>query len=89
MAGREAAIVTAIPGTTRDVLREQISIDGMPLHVIDTGLRDSDDLVEQEGIRRAWAEIAAANRILMVVDDGLGLSPRKRRCGSACHWKLR
>ncbi|RUQ36584.1 MAG: tRNA uridine-5-carboxymethylaminomethyl(34) synthesis GTPase MnmE [Candidatus Competibacteraceae bacterium] len=78
LAGREAAIVTAIPGTTRDVLREQISIDGMPLHVIDTaGLRDSDDLVEQEGIRRAWAEIAAANRILMVVDDGLGLSPEE------------
>ncbi len=78
LAGREAAIVTAIPGTTRDVLREQISIDGMPLHVIDTaGLRDSDDLVEQEGIRRAWAEIAAANCILMVVDDGLGLSPEE------------
>lgn len=78
LAGREAAIVTAIPGTTRDVLREQISIDGMPLHVIDTaGLRDSDDPVEQEGIRRAWAEIATANRILMVVDDGLGLTPEE------------
>lgn len=75
LAGREAAIVTAIPGTTRDVLREQISIDGMPLHVIDTaGLRDSDDLIEQEGIRRAWVEIAAADRILMVVDDRLGLT---------------
>ena len=73
LAGREAAIVTAVPGTTRDVLREQISIEGMPLHVIDTaGLRDSDDPVEQEGIRRAWAEIAAADRILMVVDDRLG-----------------
>lgn len=73
LAGREAAIVTAIPGTTRDVLREQISIDGMPLHIIDTaGLRDSDDPVEQEGIRRAWAEIQAADRILMVVDDRLG-----------------
>ncbi len=76
LAGREAAIVTAIPGTTRDVLREHISIDGMPLHVIDTaGLRDSDDPVEREGIRRAWAEIEAADRILMVVDDRLGLTP--------------
>ncbi|MBL8260071.1 MAG: tRNA uridine-5-carboxymethylaminomethyl(34) synthesis GTPase MnmE [Candidatus Competibacteraceae bacterium] len=80
LAGREAAIVTAVPGTTRDVLREQISIDGMPLHVIDTaGLRDSDDPVEREGIRRAWAEIDAADRILMVVDDRLGLSVEETR----------
>ncbi len=79
LAGREAAIVTAIPGTTRDVLREHISIDGMPLHVIDTaGLRDSDDLVEQEGIRRAWAEIETADRILMVVDDRLGLAAEEK-----------
>ena len=74
LAGRQTAIVTPIPGTTRDVLREQISIDGMPLHVIDTaGLRDSDDLVEREGIRRAWAEIEAADRVLLVVDDRIGL----------------
>lgn len=80
LAGREAAIVTAIPGTTRDVLREQVSIDGMPMHVIDTaGLRDSDDPIEQEGIRRAWAEIAAADRILMVVDDRLGLTAEEAR----------
>ncbi|MFZ1325540.1 MAG: tRNA uridine-5-carboxymethylaminomethyl(34) synthesis GTPase MnmE [Candidatus Contendobacter sp.] len=73
LAGREAAIVTAIPGTTRDVLREHISLDGMPLHVIDTaGLRTSNDPVEQEGIRRAWAEIERADRILLVVDDRLG-----------------
>jgi len=79
LAGREAAIVTAIPGTTRDVLREHISIDGMPLHVIDTaGLRDSDDPVEREGIRRAWAEIEAADRILMVVDDQLGLASEEQ-----------
>lgn len=80
LAGREAAIVTAVPGTTRDVLRERISIDGMPLHVIDTaGLRDSDDPVEREGIRRAWAEIAAADRILMVVDDRFGLTAEETR----------
>ncbi len=75
LAGREAAIVTDIPGTTRDVLREQIAIDGMPLHVIDTaGLRDSADPVEQEGVRRAWAEIANAERILLVVDDRRGFT---------------
>ena len=79
LAGREAAIVTAVPGTTRDVLREHISIEGMPLHVIDTaGLRASDDPVELEGIRRAWTEIAAADRILLVVDDRWGLTVEER-----------
>jgi len=69
LAGREAAIVTAIEGTTRDVLREHIHIDGMPLHIIDTaGLRDSPDEVEQIGIARAWDEIAQADRILLMVD---------------------
>jgi len=69
LSGRESAIVTAIPGTTRDVLKEQIILDGLPLHIIDTaGLRESVDLVEQEGIRRAWKEIEQADRILLVVD---------------------
>jgi tRNA modification GTPase len=69
LAGRETAIVTEIPGTTRDLLREQIQLEGMPLHVMDTaGLRPSADPVEQEGIRRAQAAIAAADRILLVVD---------------------
>ncbi|OOG23506.1 tRNA uridine-5-carboxymethylaminomethyl(34) synthesis GTPase MnmE [Thioalkalivibrio denitrificans] len=70
---REAAIVTHIPGTTRDVLRETVSLDGLPLHVIDTaGLRESDDPVEQEGIRRAWSEIETADAVLLVIDDTLG-----------------
>jgi tRNA modification GTPase len=70
LAGREAAIVTEIPGTTRDTLREHIQIDGMPLHVVDTaGLRDSDDVVEREGIRRAHNEIHKADRILLLIDD--------------------
>lgn len=70
LAGRDAAIVTDIPGTTRDVLREHIQIDGLPLHIIDTaGLRDSSDPVEQEGIRRAWKEIEQADRLLLVLDD--------------------
>lgn len=69
LSGRDSAIVTHIEGTTRDVLREHIHIDGMPLHIIDTaGLRDSPDEVEQIGIERAWAEIHKADRILMVVD---------------------
>ncbi len=67
LSGRESAIVTDIPGTTRDVLREHISIDGLPLHIIDTaGLRESTDAVEQEGVRRAWAEIESADHILLL-----------------------
>jgi tRNA modification GTPase len=70
LSGQDTAIVTAIAGTTRDVLRESIQIDGMPLHIVDTaGLRDSDDVIEQEGIRRAWAEIESADRILLVIDE--------------------
>lgn len=69
LAGTDAAIVTDIPGTTRDVLRERIQLDGLPLHVIDTaGLRESDDVVEAEGMRRARAEIERADRVLLVVD---------------------
>ena len=69
LSGKDSAIVTDIEGTTRDVLKEQINIDGMPLHVIDTaGLRESTDQVEQIGISRAWKEIEQADRILLVVD---------------------
>lgn len=75
LAGRDSAIVTHIAGTTRDVLREEINIDGMPLHVIDTaGLRESDDVVEQEGIRRTWLEIEQADRALLLVDDKTGIT---------------
>jgi tRNA modification GTPase len=72
LAGYEAAIVTAIPGTTRDVLRERIDIDGLPLHVLDTaGLRDSEDVVEREGVRRAAAEMSRADRVLFVIDTSV------------------
>lgn len=70
LAGHDAAIVTDIAGTTRDVLRRRIQLDGMPLHVIDTaGLHDSDNPVEQEGIRRARQEIAKADRVLLLIDS--------------------
>jgi tRNA modification GTPase len=69
LAGYDAAIVTAIPGTTRDVVRERIAIDGMPLHVLDTaGLRAAGDVVEEEGVRRAEQEMARADRVLFVID---------------------
>jgi tRNA modification GTPase len=70
LSGRDTAIVTEVPGTTRDLLKEQIQIDGLPLHLIDTaGLRESGDLVEQEGMRRAREQINNADRVLWVFDD--------------------
>jgi tRNA modification GTPase len=76
LSGREAAIVTDIPGTTRDVLREHILIDSLPIHIIDTaGLRDSSDPVEQEGIRRARDEVARADLILFVTDASVTDNP--------------
>jgi tRNA modification GTPase len=80
LAGREAAIVTEIAGTTRDVLREHIHIDGVPLHIIDTaGLRESEDPVEREGVRRAWAEVAEADHVLLIVDDLTGVSTEEEK----------
>ena len=71
LAGEETAIVTEVPGTTRDLLRTQILIDGMPLHIVDTaGLREADDRVEIEGIRRARLALSSADRVLLVEDAG-------------------
>ncbi len=74
LAGAEVAIVTAIPGTTRDVLTQTLHIEGMPLHVLDTaGLRDAAmaDEVEQIGMQRAWAQIADADIVLLLKDLSL------------------
>ncbi|HEY7867493.1 MAG TPA: tRNA uridine-5-carboxymethylaminomethyl(34) synthesis GTPase MnmE [Psychromonas sp.] len=69
LVGKESAIVTDIAGTTRDVMREHIHIDGMPLHIIDTaGLREGADEIEKIGIERAWQEIKTADRILFMLD---------------------
>lgn len=70
LAGRETAIVTDIAGTTRDILREHIHLDGMPLHIIDTaGLREATDEVERIGIARAQQEIEQADHVLLMVDS--------------------
>jgi tRNA modification GTPase len=72
LAGNDVAIVTDIAGTTRDVLREHIQLDGLPLHIIDTaGLRESPDIVEKEGIRRAYQEVDKADCVLFVYDASL------------------
>ncbi|MCK5901576.1 MAG: tRNA uridine-5-carboxymethylaminomethyl(34) synthesis GTPase MnmE [Cocleimonas sp.] len=70
LSGNDTAIVTEVAGTTRDVLRETINLEGMPLHIIDTaGLRHSNDPVEKIGIERAWQEIEKADLILLLDDD--------------------
>ncbi|MGD9386598.1 MAG: tRNA uridine-5-carboxymethylaminomethyl(34) synthesis GTPase MnmE [Gammaproteobacteria bacterium] len=77
LAGYEAAIVTELPGTTRDLVREDILIDGMPVRVVDTaGLREASDRVEREGIRRAREAMARADLVLLVgAGDEPPLSP--------------
>ena len=70
LSGEDTAIVTEIAGTTRDVLRERINIEGLAVELVDTaGLRDNPDRIEEEGIRRARAELARADHILWVFDD--------------------
>ncbi|MBL6904073.1 MAG: tRNA uridine-5-carboxymethylaminomethyl(34) synthesis GTPase MnmE [Pseudomonadales bacterium] len=74
LSGSETAIVTDIPGTTRDLLTEEINIDGLPVHIIDTaGIRVSEDLVEQEGLRRAQLAIEQADQILLIVDRSVSV----------------
>ena len=76
LAGEDIAIVTALPGTTRDVLRQQVHLDGLPVNLIDTaGLREAADEVEAEGVRRARAEIGRADRVLFVIDGSVGADP--------------
>lgn len=73
LAGEEIAIVTEIPGTTRDAIRQSINIKGIPVHVIDTaGLRESTDPVEQIGIARTWAAIEKADLAVLVIDASSG-----------------
>ncbi len=76
LAGKEAAIVTDIAGTTRDIVKEEIQIDGMPLHILDTaGLREATDAVEKIGIQKAWDAIIDADRILVMVQASEDIDP--------------
>jgi tRNA modification GTPase len=76
LAGEERAIVTAIPGTTRDLVREDIAIEGIPLHVVDTaGLRETADEVERVGVERAWQELARADVVIAMFDAQTGIGP--------------
>ena len=83
LAEEEIAIVTEVPGTTRDPLRHELSIEGIPIHLVDTaGLRDSTDQVEKIGIQRAWREINQADLALLIVDatEGVTESDTKILC---------
>ncbi len=73
LAGEEVAIVTELPGTTRDVIRQELAIEGVPIHVLDTaGLRDSGDRIERLGIERTWEVIERADLVLFVADAHAG-----------------
>jgi len=79
LAGDELAIVTAVPGTTRDALRSTIQIEGIPLHIIDTaGLRETADEVERIGIERTWREIKRADVVVLLADARTGISNADR-----------
>jgi tRNA modification GTPase len=76
LAGEEVAIVTEIPGTTRDVIRQAIEIEGVPLHLLDTaGLRETEDAVEKMGMARTRSAIDKASIVLLVVDSRVGVTP--------------
>ena len=88
LVGDEIAIVTDQPGTTRDVLRQQVHLDGLPLNLIDTaGLRETDDVVEAEGVRRAFAEAGA--RGSRAVHVGCRRARRRRAARSALAAELK
>lgn len=79
LAGAEVVIVTEIPGTTRDAIRQTISLNGVPLHIVDTaGLRDSTDPVERIGIARTWAAIEQADLAVLVIDASRGETAEDR-----------
>lgn len=76
LSGKNSAIVTDIAGTTRDIVKEEINIDGMPLHVLDTaGVREAQDAVEKIGIERAWQALESADRVLVMLQAGEAIHP--------------
>ncbi len=89
LAQRDAAIVTEVPGTTRDIVKEAIMLDGLPVHILDTaGLRHSEDQVEKEGMRRTWEAIALADVMLLMTDSRLGFGEQERAIVGRCSEQL-
>lgn len=84
--GNDSAIVTSIAGTTRDLLSEQLQIEGMPVHITDTaGLRLSEDVVEQEGIRRAADAVRKSDKVLLVIDSSVSASQNLSEDANGLH----
>jgi len=84
LAGKELAIVTPIAGTTRDKLQQELQIEGVPIHVMDTaGLRDSEDVVERMGIDRAWEAVEAADAVLFLRDLSRANEPAYQQADEA------
>ena len=80
LSGEEVALVSEIPGTTRDVIRQAIQIDGVPFHIMDTaGLRETHDAVEQMGVARTRSMLQKADAILILLDSSLGISAGDRK----------
>ncbi len=78
LAGDEVAIVTSVAGTTRDTIREEIHLEGVPVHIVDTaGLRETSDEVEQIGIQRTWAAIEKSHAALLLLDAQHGVGPQE------------
>lgn len=85
LAQREAAIVTDVPGTTRDIVKELIMLDGLPIHILDTaGLRETDDQVEKEGMRRTWDAIGQADIVILLLDDSEEFTESERAILDQC-----
>lgn len=80
LSGEDIALVSDIPGTTRDVIRQSIQLNGVPLHIIDTaGLRDAQDQIEQMGIARTHGAVKKADAILLILDSARGISPEEQK----------
>lgn len=78
LAGRDSAIVSMIPGTTRDIVEENILIDGVPLNILDTaGIRKAEDDIEEEGIKRALGAISKADIVLLITEYGRGIEQQQ------------
>jgi len=85
LASRDVAIVTDVPGTTRDVLRVALDIDGLAVELVDTaGLRDATDAVEREGVRRTREQLAQADAVLLVFDASVGVTDAERELAEDC-----
>lgn len=86
--GEKKAIVTPIPGTTRDAIEEMISLKGIPVKIIDTaGLREPKDLLEEEGVRVTWDKVSQADLVILVIDSHQGLDDEDRKIRDALQEK--